>query len=717
MKILASLLLLIPLWAQEPAKAPVQPDKAAAKSAAPADTAASGQDAKTPADAAKPADAAPSPDAAKVAADSAATGQDAKKPADQPAAKPADQPAAAAAAAPAENPAGEGWLKGSINVGYRWIPNISGNQQVYRSVVNLGEGPKLLDADFTLTDPKKRVFDRVDVHAASWGGDPYNTLRIDMQKERWYRLTADYRNISYFNFLPSFADPTLSQGILVDQNSYDTHIRSTDILLDLLPAKWITPYVAFSRNTQFGRGITVFHTDQNQYPVASAYSDQTNNYRAGVRFELGRYHFTVEQGGTTYKEDQGASDNTVNPGNFTGTFLGSTLPLNSLNELYRIRGDSVYTKALLAANPFSWMTVTGQFVYARPRTDVNYTAASNGTFYLQDTMQFYNSGQDLLTGDANMPHKSGSVTVEVRPLRRLRIVEYFMTDRLDNAANALLTQALSSKALTINILPQLSTDQLNLNYNQEEVDAFYDVTSKLTLRGGYRYVWGDTTARAPLLTGLDLQSANLSRHVGIAGINYRIGQKFRLTADAEGSSSGQTFFRTSLQDYQKAHIRASYQLSANLRLAADFSLLNNSDPDPDVKLDFSSKVESASVYWTPNGGKWANILLDYSRSAVRSNILYLVPQVLAPTTSVYRENAHAFTMVTGVKWLSFGGSLFLSSGSRPTNYFQPLARLTVPVHKHVQWITEWRWYSMSESFYAFENFHSNQLTSSLRFTR
>jgi hypothetical protein len=263
----------------------------------------------------------------------------------------------------------------------------------------------------------------------------------------------------------------------------------------------------------------------------------------------------------------------------------------------------------------------------------------------------------------------------------------------------------------------LSNDRLVLNYNQEEVDAYYDLTSKLTLRGGYRYEWGNTDVLAPILTGLNSESASLSRNVGIAGFNYRIAQKFRITASAEGSSSGATYFRTSLQNYERAHVRASYDLLSTLRVAADFSLLNNSNPDPSVRLDFSSKVESASVFWTPSKAKGANVLLDYSRSAVQSSILYLVPQVLAPATSIYKENAHSFTAVTGIKWFSFGGSLFISSGSRPTTYYQPLARLSIPLHKHVQWNTEWRWYSMSEVFFAFENFASNQLTTSLRFTR
>jgi len=692
MKTLTCLLIVIPLWAQDPVASSDSPQTPAAV-----------QNPTSPAD---------------PAASAASSSQSSTASSAQPPAASSSQPAAAASApaAIAPKPSGEDWFQGSIQFGYRWIPNIDGSFDTYRSVVNLGQGPKLFDADFTLLDPSKRFFDHADFHASSWG-DPYNTVRADITKNDAYRLTIDYRNIAYFNFLPSYADPTIGQGLLLDQNSFDTRIRTLDVLLDINTKKWITPYIGFSHNQQDGRGITDFHTDENEYPVASISSDQTNTYRAGVRMDIGGVHVTLEQGGTTFKEDQGASDSQVNPGNFVGTFLGSALPLTSLSELYRVRGDSLYTKGLLAANPYKWMSITGQFIYAKPRTNIDYTQASAGTFYLQEILQFYSMGQDVLTGDANMPHVTGSVTVELRPLRRLRIVEYWMTDRLHNATDALLAENLLLTSGAPLSDQQLLTDRLALNQNREEVDAYYDLTSALTVRGGYRFEWGDADVRAPLLTGQALEPANLRRSVGIAGVNYRIGQKLRISGDAEGSNSDQTFFRTSLQEYEKAHIRARYDVSSQLRFAADFSILNNSNPSPNIKLDYSSKIESASVYFTPKAVKWANLLLDYSRSAVRSNILYLVPQTLTPTPSIYQENGHSLNALVSVKWLTFGGTLFISSGSRPTTYYQPLARLTVPIHKHVQWISEWRWYSMSELFYVYENFQSNQLMTSLRLSR
>src|SRR5271163_4953505 len=85
-------------------------------------------------------------------------------------AKPPDQTAATPAPAAPPAPPGENWFKGSFEAGYRWIPDIDGNFNAYRSVVNLGEGLKLFDADFTLRDPSKRFFDRADIRATGWGG-------------------------------------------------------------------------------------------------------------------------------------------------------------------------------------------------------------------------------------------------------------------------------------------------------------------------------------------------------------------------------------------------------------------------------------------------------------------------------------------------------------------------------------------------------------------
>ena len=54
-------------------------------------------------------------------------------------------------------------MTGSVDVGYRWISGVGGNFDVYRSVVNLAEGPKLLGATH-LFDRCRRVSERRQRH-------------------------------------------------------------------------------------------------------------------------------------------------------------------------------------------------------------------------------------------------------------------------------------------------------------------------------------------------------------------------------------------------------------------------------------------------------------------------------------------------------------------------------------------------------------------------
>jgi hypothetical protein len=223
MKTLAIVLLLTPLWAQGPPKAaeassseaaPAVPNQSkpaanaepggtaqTAPAPAPQTTLAS-QTGPAPVSAPAPQTDAPANQTGAPAAQTGAPAAQTSAPAAQPSAPTTENPAPAAqestpaaqttSAPAAQKPSSDNWFQGSIQFGYRWIPNINGSDATYRSVINLGQGPKLLDANVTILNPSKRFFDRADIQTSSWG-DPYNTLRADVQKDGVYRLTVDYR--------------------------------------------------------------------------------------------------------------------------------------------------------------------------------------------------------------------------------------------------------------------------------------------------------------------------------------------------------------------------------------------------------------------------------------------------------------------------------------------------------------------------------------------
>ncbi len=117
-----------------------------------------------------------------------------------------------AAPAAESKPAGESWLSGSLQIGVsldsqhrRQSRYLSQRRQSGRGVP--ADRHRLHCVEHIQARFRSRRRPRVVL-----GGDPYNTLRVDVQKNGWYRLTADYRSIAYFNFLPTFANPALNQG-------------------------------------------------------------------------------------------------------------------------------------------------------------------------------------------------------------------------------------------------------------------------------------------------------------------------------------------------------------------------------------------------------------------------------------------------------------------------------------------------------------------------
>jgi hypothetical protein len=623
-------------------------------------------------------------------------------------------------------PSTDQWLTGSVEFGYRWLTDIAGSLATYRSIINLGEGPKLFGLDFTVLDPKKRLFDRLNVRAYNWGGDPYNTAHIDARKLGIYDFSADYRNIIYFNALPSFANPFAPAGF--DQQSFDVHKRMADVSLELVPGKHIVPYLAWAHNGNHGQGIGTWVTDSdpsNVYPVPSLIRDSTENYRGGVRFEYNRFHVTLEQGGTTFKDDDQAFDNIPNPGDLTTPFLGQPLVLNSFQQAYAIRGSSIYSRGLVTATPTSWLTLTGQFLYSQPKTDVHYTATATGN--LAVLAMLYSGITDLATGTAKQPHTTANLGGEVRPSKKLRIIESWITDRYHDASFGLLATTLYNGAVPTSTSLEASPELQIVNYNQQEVDAIYDVTDRLTLRGGHRYVWGYATVRAGQLsqTG-NFASGLLHRNVALAGASFRVFDKLRTNLDYERGLSDDVYFHTSLNDYHRVRARAQYRVNSSLSLSANFTLLNNQNPAPSVQYNFQTQNESLLVNWAPNASKRISFVGEYDHTYLNSNINYISLPFFNTAVSRYRDHAHtasssAVLPLPGYHGLTprleAGGSLFISSGSRPTRFYQPLARLSMPIDKHVSWNAEWRWYGFGEPFYLYEGFRVHAFTMSLRVTR
>lgn len=647
-----------------------------------------------------------------------------------PPAAPAVAAPAAPAAAPAASPvpSGDENLSGFIDLGYRWETGVYGSLATYRSIVDLGSGPKLLGTEFTILNPTKRFFDRIDVRAYNWGDDPYSTAHIDVSKSRFYQFSADYRNIAYYSNLPAFADPLLAGGTILDEQALDTRQRIGTYRLELFPGARIVPYLEYEHNANNGTGVSTFVTDANEYPVNNLVRSSTENYRGGVRVELNRLHVKLEQGGTTYKDDEqmNAGSGQTNYGNFLSPILGQTTDLTSLAEAWSVRGHSVYTDGSFSANPASWVDLYGSILYSEPVSNVNFTGVDTGNQVLFSQLLFYTGEQNLISAVSKLPHVSGSAGAEFRPVRRLRLIPSWLTDRMHTSGSNIGAQNLTTTSGLVPI-SSLLTSSLVTNTNQVEMNVLYELTRKITLRGGYRYVWGNASDLILPLAGLaGLDQGKIRRNVAIAGLTWHPLQNAWVNVDFEDGSSGSTYYRTSLYNYQKARIRGRHQISPSFSVSASASVLNNQDPLPGLNYSFLAHQESASVLYAPSSGKVWDFEGGYTRSTLRSNINYLDPEFLTTEQSSYRDNSHTVTAMFDLNMparlhyktkLTLGGSAFLSSGSNPSTFYQPTAKLSVAVHKNLSWISEWRYYGFDESFYLFQSFRTQMVTTGVRITR
>jgi hypothetical protein len=657
--------------------------------------------------------------------------QDQAAPAQQAPAQQAPAQAAAPAAPASPAPTDENWLTGFVDFGYRWV-GTSGSFNTYRSIVDLGSGPKLLSTEFTITDPKHRLFDRIDVRAYNIGDDPYETFHLDAMKKKLYNFSADYRNIAYYSNLPAFADPLLGNGIMLNEQSLDTRSHIGSFELELFPNARFVPYLAYDHDSNWGTGVATFVSQNNEYPVVSRPSYAGENYRAGVRVEMSRIHGTIEEGGTTFKDIETlAMGSGTNYGNSNVPFLGQTLDLTSLSQAYGVSGHSIYTKALINANLSPWFDLYGQFLFSQPQSSVHYQQTDTGSQVLLSSILFYTGEQSVITSLSKAPHTSASLGGEIRPFRRLRFVSNWLTDRMHSDGSSAVKDSLTGGSIPLNTqatFPALLNSALAVDYSQIESNLIFDLSSTVTFRGGYRYTWGDDiNVILPIAELAGLEQGRLRRNVGVFGATWRPIPRLSITGDLEVGASTGDYYRTSLYDYHKGRIRARYQASPSLSIQANVNVLSNQNPTVGVNYNFISRQESLSFLYAPAAGKklW-NFEGSYTHNDMHSDIKFLDPEFLIPEVSRYFDYSHTASGFfnanlpagRGLKAkFSLGGSLFISSGSNPTRFYQPTARLSVPLHKNVAWEAEWRYDGFNEIFYGYQTFGSEMFITSLRLSR
>jgi len=604
-------------------------------------------------------------------------------------------------------------LEGSFELGNRWRW-LAGNEDVYRSTINLGRGPKLqsFSATFTPKTGEPSVFDRASIDMTGWGGEPAGSLRFLMGSQNRYQLSLNYRHFDYFNSLPSFANPTAARAGST-QSSMDVSRRLADGRLTFRPHSGISPYVAFEFDSTNGPGRTNFVQDSNEYSVATNIDNATTTAKGGVAFRFERWSGGFEAGTSGFHDAQNINVAGPNLGNRTTLFLGQRLQLDSLQQNYDVSGSDRFTRVFLQARPWRNLTLTGQYSYSRPTSETTYQDNGSGRFVLLSTLEMFTGSSTLARTQASFPHPSGSVGVEFRPIDRLRIVETVSADQFRIHGDGSSMQGFTSSSRRVS---ESFDETLRAKFTRQRLDVIFDLNSIASLHAGHSYLTANATSPGSLLAASE--SHDLKRNVADLGMTLRF-NRLKMNVDFDDERGDATFFRTDRRDFQRLRARGRYRVFETLEFGLMTSVWNNDNTADDVDFVERSREESVEVQFIPAGGK-VGVEASYGRGTFRSDLPIIVPQNFQKERSVYRDRGHNGSLVVTLKPIarvqaSLGGDLFISTDDRSTRFYNPFVRASYMLKTDAAFVTEWRWHGYSNRSYPHESFQAHLLTTGIEY--
>jgi hypothetical protein len=417
-------------------------------------------------------------------------------------------------------------FSGSFMLGYRMV-DTDGVETKYKEDINLDKGPRLFHfkMHYEPTGDMKKFFDRLDVRVYNFGGDPYESMGIDVVKYGKYKFKYDRRKSAYY-----YHD-------MLDAHDYHTFNfdRINDSgLLKIWLGKKAHVYMDFNRYTKKGESVTTFDFNRVEFEFEKPVDEESTEVTLGLSYSSKWFGVVLEEKIQNYE-----NMNTLYlPGYADGGAYArypSAMYSYNLGQPYDM--DSYTHSARFTLNPMKNLLLRGRAQLSKQDTEISYYEDAWGLDYMGYEFMYANSGE-------------GEFTREIQ-LYDLDI-SYILSDKLAIIGAARYNNFEQTGSMTVNgeYMP------MELTYETGGVEAGiqYQASSKLGFTLGFRMEKRDVEDEIEI----EEENAPTERTGFFGNIKLKLSKAFKLTADYQYGTYENPLTLISPTDFHRFRLTAKY---------------------------------------------------------------------------------------------------------------------------------------------------------------
>jgi hypothetical protein len=638
--------------------------------------------------------------------------------------------------------AGRQWgiysTRSSMEVGHRF-EDTQGSRERFLSDVNVRDGFRLLDysLDMRAQPGTGILFDFMKVDVNNAGGDVAQNMSIRFDKNRVYQFDGQVRRINYFR--------TPGQEFALGYRNHDLRQQMSDFRLRVLPQRKVSFNLGYGRNMAKGRFNPTYTYESDIFQLLGEARWQTDDYTAGIEATHQGWNFGVE---TFYRRFR--NDPTINsrPGLDTGFGQPAPRPgaISLLDRETPWRSQALVTRANLRGSVRDRLHIVLRGWRDDEKVDAPYLELSQGV--ASNNSQILNR---TFTGNGtvNRPGTMLDSGVSYDLTENFTITNTFNYTkwRIIGDLNTLQSSSLrtSAGALQNTVATTFASQLTDLESFRNILDFSANFGKKLFAHANWRSQHRNvqlqslfanrSTATAAVTNTLGADGESIGTNTFGGGVRVRPTKQTNFFFDLERGESNNAFVRINPLEHTRVRARAQVRATDTFSFYAAFTSLDRTNPTPQVLNDSSMRSYTISANYEPSTRAYFDAGYDYQDLASTANLEYFLAGSRRTTgRSLYYSRINSlfvnsrfgvtsrvdlmlyyyYIMDRGAPAVAIGATDLLNA--YPLRRHNPEARIAYRFNNRVTGNLSFRHFSYNEDLFSFQDYRSNILTTSLRFT-